>query len=209
MKKTVKIIIGILILAAVSFLYGHIAKVHTIYDSKTDADFYGNTGILTDAGVRQVFTSDEEYLDGVRIMCSVIGQGADTVIQYELKDLETGETVAKGTEDGSDIENDKFHDFRFERVENCKGKTYEISLYSNKILGEKNEAGIGFYYENAMRQESSIVVADNRVPDAVVEEGTLVMKTITDRFDLETCVVFFIFALYVILFMRFLYKLFK
>lgn len=211
MKKKGKIIIGILILAAVSFLYGHIAKVHVIYDKSTDPDSYGNIGILTDAGVRQVFATQEEYLDGVTVMSFLLGakQGKDTTIYYELKDMETGEIVASGEEQGENIKNDKFHEFRFDRVENCKGKSYEIHLYSNQVLGEDNTDGVGFYYERAKRQEQSVVVAENEVPASVVEEGTLVMKTITDRFDFETCAVFFMFALYVFLFMRFLYRLFK
>mgnify|MGYP005794049989 FL=1 len=92
MKKTVKIIIGILILAAVSFVYGHIAKTHDIYDFEVNPDTYQNTGILTDLGARQEFTSQEKHLDGVRIKCSVHGTagGADTIITYELKDMETG-----------------------------------------------------------------------------------------------------------------------
>lgn len=210
MKKKVKIIIGIFILAAVSFLYGHIAKTHNIYDSETDPDSYQNTGILTTLGARQEFTCKEEYLDGVRIKCSVHGeevQGADTVITYELKDLETGEIAAVGEVDGGDIENNKFQDFRFDRVENSEGKRYEISLYSNQTFGEDHSDGIGFYYENETREDTPVIVAENEVKE--IKSGTLVMKTITDRFDLETCVVFFVFALYVILFMRFLYKLFK
>ncbi len=209
MKKTVKIIIGILILAAVSFVYGHIAKTHDIYDFEVNPDTYQNTGIMTDLGARQKFTSQEKHLDGVRIKCSVHGTagGADTIITYELKDMETGEIVATGSEEGEDIENNKFHDFRFVRVQNSEGKRYEIRLYSNQIFGEDNSDGIGFYYENTTREENPVVVAENEVKE--IESGTLVMKTITDRFDFETCAVFFIFALYVILFMRFLYKLFK
>ena len=43
--------------------------------------------------------------------------------------------------------------------------------------------------------------------EAVV--GTLVMKTVTNRFDIETFCVLLIFIVYIVVFLKFLYKLFK
>ena len=40
-------------------------------------------------------------------------------------------------------------------------------------------------------------------------EGTVVLRTVTNRFDMETFCMLLIFVLYTIMFMRFLYKLFK
>ena len=40
-------------------------------------------------------------------------------------------------------------------------------------------------------------------------DGTLIMKAVTNRFDAETFCVLLLFIIYVIAFMKFLYKLFK
>ena len=40
-------------------------------------------------------------------------------------------------------------------------------------------------------------------------EGTLIMKTITNRFDVETFCVFLLLVLYIVGFIKFLYKLFS
>ena len=42
-----------------------------------------------------------------------------------------------------------------------------------------------------------------------IQEGTLILKTVTKRFDIETFVILLIFVLYIIVFLKFLYKLFK
>ena len=45
--------------------------------------------------------------------------------------------------------------------------------------------------------------------DGQTIEGTGVMRTLTHRFDLETYIVTLCFVIYIILFMRWLYKLFE
>ena len=40
-------------------------------------------------------------------------------------------------------------------------------------------------------------------------EGTLILKTVTDRFDVETFVVVLLFGAYIAFFFNFLYKMFK
>ena len=49
----------------------------------------------------------------------------------------------------------------------------------------------------------------NMLVDAEEIDGTVVMKTVTKRFDLETFFVVLVFAVYIMFFIRLLYKLFK
>ena len=63
---------------------------------------------------------------------------------------------------------------------------------------------MGFAYEKAKEEDTALRVAGEEV-----EDGTLIMKTVTHRFDFETFFVFLAFSFYVIIFMGFLYKIFK
>ena len=45
--------------------------------------------------------------------------------------------------------------------------------------------------------------------DANEQSGTLILKTVTDRFDIETFCVLLIFIIYIVFFLKFIYKLFK
>ena len=202
MKKIVKNIAGIGILIIVAFFYAHIAKVHNIYDKDVDASEYGNTGIVTDLGVQQEFVCAEEHLDGIRIKSTVTESADEVILDYTLKNLSTGETVAAGQTEGKNAKNSKFFELPFETVNNCKDTPFELSVYSNVPIG--TATGVGFAYEKTKEEDTALCVAGEEV-----ENGTLIMKTVTHRFDFETFFVFLVFSFYVIIFMGFLYKIFK
>nr|WP_296009057.1 hypothetical protein [uncultured Blautia sp.] len=202
MKKKLKKLMGVIILVAAAFLYAHIAKVHNIYNTEIDPSEYGNTGILTDLGVKQEFVCAEEHLDGIRIKSTVTESAEQILLSYSLKNLSTGEVAASGEAEGKEVKNSKFFEIPFERIENCKDKRFELTVVSNVPMG--TAMGIGFAYEKNREEYTSLEVAGEEV-----EDGTLILKTVTNRFDFETFCVFLVFALYVILFMRFLYRLFK
>lgn len=64
-------------------------------------------------------------------------------------------------------------------------------------------AGVGFFYQPVTEKNTELIISDNHT------EGTLILKTITNRFDFETFAVLLIFVLYIVVFMKFLYRLFK
>lgn len=202
MKKRMKSILGIILLIVFAFFYAHIAKVHNIYNKDIDPSAYSNTGVLTQLGVQQEFVCEEKHLDGIQIKSTIFNSAENTKLQYQLKNLSTGVVVASGEVKGDKIKNSKFFEFSFERVENSKEVPFEFSVYTNVPLGETS--GAGFSYEQVKEENTSLTVAGEKV-----ENGTLILKTVTHRFDVETFCVFLLFALYVILFMRFLYNLFK
>lgn len=202
MKKKLKKLMGVILLVIVAFLYAHIAKVHNIYNTEIDPSEYGNTGILTELGVKQEFVCAEENLDGIRIKSTVTESAEQMLLDYSLKNLSTGEVVASGQAEGKEVKNSKFFEIPFERIQNCKDARFELTVVSNVPMG--TAFGVGFAYEKVREENTALQVAGQDV-----EEGTLILKTVTNRFDFETFCVFLVFALYVILFMSFLYRLFK
>lgn len=197
MRKVRNIIIIILIVVA-AFFYAHIEKNTLVYDKNVDNSQYIATGI-TDR-IEQTFVCKEETLDGFRSKCQVVGNVADMKIQYSLVNMKTGEIEAEGIADAAEIKNSKFYFFEFDTVKNCKGNTYKAVLVNEKA---DKENGIGFFFQPKTEKETSLAVKGDNIT------GTMVIKTVTDKFDIETFIVLLVFVLYVVVFIRFLYKLFK
>ena len=197
MKKVRNIIIVILIVAA-AFLYAHIEKNTLVYDKNVDNSQYIATGAVE--RIEQTFVCREETLDGFRSKCQVVGNVEGMKIQYSLVNMKTGEIEAEGIADAAEIKNSKFYFFEFDTVKNCKGNTYK-AVFVNEKADQEN--GIGFFFQPKTEKETNLAVKGDNIA------GTMVIKTVTDKFDIETFIVLLVFVLFVVLFIRFLYKLFK
>lgn len=198
--KKIKIIIGILLIIIVSFFYAHISKTNMIYDKNVDNSEYLSTGAVVDGDIRQEFVCTENYLDGIQVRTQVFGDVSGLQIEYSLLDGENREILATGVIDSSEIESSRFFEFQFDRIENTKDKSY---IFVIKNVGAKENQGIGFCFQPRTEKDTLLMISDNQT------EGTLILKTVTNRFDIETFFVFLIFIIYIIVFMRFLYRLFN
>lgn len=200
MKKTVKAVIGILIVLVVAFLYAHIDKNVYLYDRNADTDSFIGTGIIVDNELSQTFICQEEVLDGINMKSSVFGDVSEVSIEYSLSDYSAGEVVASGVVQGTDIKNNKFHNYPINHITGAKGKKY---VFTVSEVGADTQKGIGFYSAPQQETDTELVINGSRV------EGTLIARTISHRFDLETFFVFLLFVVYIVVFMKFLYRLFK
>lgn len=200
MKKKIRLIVsGIIILFAV-FCYAHIAKQNYIYDRAIDASDYKATTFYTDEVIIQQFKSVENSLDGINVKCKLSGDTDDIKVKYSLVESESGNEVAKGEALGKDFQNSKFFEFEFDTVSNCKGKEYEFVL---EETGNTAENYIEFCFIDKREADTKLSFGKEDI------NGTLVMKTVTNRFDFETFFMLLIFVLYVIVFMKCLYRLFR
>ena len=197
MKKKIQIIVGIVIIV---ILYAHISKTHCIYDREIDTSDYKDVPLLDGITVSQSFKVTENTLDGVRIKCRVNGNPENVNVEYVLKEVDSGEELANGIVSGAAIKNSKFTDFEFSVVGNTNGKEYEFVIWAENGDEENN---IVLCYEGMKETDTELKISEQ------IQEGTLILKTVTKRFDIETFVILLIFVLYIIVFLKFLYKLFK
>ena len=135
-------------------------------------------------GISQVpvecqFVSNENTLDAVRVKCRVYVEEPKGITWIELWDVEKNEVVAKTSLNTEEIQTGKFNEFSFERINGCRNRTYKVILKSDEA---------GFFCQ---------------------EDGTLIMKTVTERFDIETFCIVLLFITYIGLFFKFLYRLFS
>ena len=200
MKKKIQIIVGIVIIVIASFLYAHISKTHCIYDREIDTSDYKDVPLLDGITVSQSFKVTENTLDGVRIKCRVNGNPENVNVEYVLKEVDSGEELANGIVSGAAIKNSNFTYFEFSVFVNTNGKEYEFVIWAENGDEENN---IVLCYEGMKETDTELKISEQ------IQEGTLILKTVTKRFDIETFVILLIFVLYIIVFLKFLYKLFK
>lgn len=201
MKKKIKSIILLFILVAASFAYAHIDKAHVIYDTNAETGAYLPTGIVDQGSVEQKFTVQEEVLDGVSVKCGITGDVSDESVKLQYRILDENQNeVRSGSVKAADIKANRFHKIKFEQVENCEGETYTLVLSGQNMSPER---GVSFYYLPSQGEETNLTISENET------EGALILKTISHKFDLETFIVVVIFILYIVIFMKVLYKIFN
>ncbi len=198
--KKIKKVMGIIIVLVLAFVYAHIAKPNNIYDKKVDNSEYLSTGVVCEGSIEQKFVCVEDSLDGVKAKVQVIGDVRDVRVKYSLIDNQIGQSVATGEVSAAEIKPSKFFEFTFDTVKDTRGKEYTI-IFENENADENR--GIGIFFQPLTQKGTELTISENRT------EGTLILKTITDRFDFETFAVLLVFVVYTIVFMKFLYRLFK
>lgn len=191
--KKIKKMAAVIILILIAFIYGHIHKTHAIYDRTVENDQY----IMLDGSrsqITQEFICEEDSLDGIQVKCQNLQEDPEAEIRVYLQDCENGGIVAKSVKKAGEIKTGKFNEFSFDTVSRCRGKAY-------KVVFEKDF--LALYAEKTSEEGTNLKINSEE------SEGTLILKTVTYRFDIETFCVFMLLVLYICVFFQFLNWLFS
>lgn len=199
MKSKMKWLIVLIILVLLAGAYSVVDKKVSVYDAEIDSSDYLSVDLQEGNEITQSFFSQEEVLDGIMVKMAAVGNIDGTILEYVLS--ENGEEiVAQGETSLRELKSGRFFRFYFDELSGCKNKLYEFQI---KVKECDDNSSITLYYTNGRQQDTECVVEDE------VLDGTVVLRTVTHRFDIETFVVTFCFLIYVVLFMKWLSKLFK
>lgn len=191
--KKIKKMAAVIILILIAFIYGHIHKTHAIYDRTVENDQY----IMLDGSQSQItqeFICEEDSLDGIQVKCQNLQEDPEAEIRVYLQDCENGGIVAKSVKKAGEIKMGKFNEFSFDTVSRCRGKAY-------KVVFEKDF--LALYAEKTSEEGTNLKINSEE------SEGTLILKTVTYRFDIETFCVFMLLVSYICVFFQFLNWLFS
>lgn len=197
-KKLSWIILGV-VLITFTGIYSVVDKNNGIYDREIDTSEYASIGLEKDESLKQEFVANEDKLDGISIKMSVSGEAEDKSISYTLKD-EDNNIVASGETSLEKMKSGKFFKLKFDRIVGCKGHKYIFELTVEQC---DNDNQVIVYVVPGADNEAVFSVKGEKT------DGVMVLRTISHRFDIETFVVTAVFMLYVILFIRWLSKIFK
>lgn len=191
--KKIKKMAAVIILILIAFIYGHIHKTHAIYDRTVENDQY----IMLDGSQSQItqeFICEEDSLDGIQVKCQNLQEDPEAEIRVYLQDCENGGIVAKSVKKAGEIKTGKFNEFSFDTVSRCRGKAY-------KVVFEKDF--LALYAEKTSEEGTNLKINSEE------SERTLILKTVTYRFDIETFCVFMLLVSYICVFFQFLNWLFS
>lgn len=199
MRSRIKWMIVLIILVLLAGMYSVVDKKVSVYDTEIDSSDYLSIGLQEGNEIKQTFLSKEEVLDGIMVKMAAVGNIDNIILEYELS--ENGEEiVAQGETSLSELKSGRFFRFDFDKLSGCKNKLYEFRI---KVKECEDNGSITLYYTAGREQNTECIVDDIEV------DGTFVLRTVTHRFDVETFVVTLCFLIYVVLFMKWLSKLFK
>jgi hypothetical protein len=199
-KKWLKYIIAGIIIVTVCFAYAHIDKANNIYDTKTDNSSYVSVNIFADSYISQTFQCSEDSMDGIAAKIFRNGTSEEGELIYSIQD-ESGQELTKGGFSINNIKSGKINLIKFsEPIEGSNNKFFTV-YFRQKGLAENESLGI--YYDPVGEKTGELKVNDEKI------EGTMVFRTITHRFDMETFIVVLGFVVYFVLFFKILYRLFS
>ena len=191
--RKVKKLAAVIVLILLAFVYGHVHKTHAIYDRTVENDQY----IMLDGSrsqITQEFICEEDSLDGIQVKCQNLQEDPEAEIRVYLQDCENGGIVAKSVKKAGKIKTGKLNEFSFDTVSRCRGKAY-------KVVFEKDF--LALYAEKTSEEGTNLKINSEE------SEGTLILKTVTYRFDIETFCVFMLLVSYICVFFQFLNWLFS
>ena len=184
MKKKVMIFLAVIIFIVAAAAYAVIDRTTDIYNSEIDSSDYTAVGLTEDGTVKQEFKSSEDYLDGMAVKLDASGNIDKILLDYKLVEKSSGKEIAAGEVSLKDVRSGKFFSLRFDRADGCKDKAYIFQM-------EVKECD------------------ENSVISVSYADEILVARTICHGFDLETFIITVCFAAYIVLFMKWLSKLFN
>ena len=202
MKKRLPVIIGVIVTALFAILYSYFTDVtHKIYDNNVNTASYTAIGVLLPGEtIEQTFVSQEDVIDGFMIKCNTSGNYGDTAVIVRVYDAETKELLSETKESGSVIKARKLHKFKMNPISGCKGRELILQVEEE---GTTEADGIILYFQPGEENADGLVIKDNQTA------GVFIMKTVTDRFSVQTCLVLLISEWFIWAFLWGLYKLFQ
>ncbi len=203
MKKKLPFIIGLILTVLFALWYGYRDVTHLTYDNNVNTAAYSDMGILHEGDVlEQSFVSKEDRIDGFLVKTNAYGDHANVILDLSLVDAQTGDIVGSSEVSGADVKARKLQRFGIEPLSGCMGREYSIILTET---GSSDVNGVSFYCQpdKGSGHEGVFLVNGSE------NNGTLVMKTVTRRFDTESFIVMLISVWFIWGFLWFLSRLFK
>ena len=209
--KIIKRIVFVILAVIVAALYSYGIWPRAIYNTDIGANSYENTGALSEGAVlKQSFVCSDTGLCGFSI--KLTKQDSQTIGTYKwvLTEAETDKKVAEGKIDESSTENSKFVsssaqkrgnvEVKFSEIPESKDKEYILTVQGDSV--EDNET-MAVYITEKSEHSGELQLNGETL------EKSSVIKLCYKRFNVETFIVFLVIVAYLVVFVKFMYKLFR
>ena len=210
-KRNLKIIILTVLMVLIGAIYSYGIWPRAIYNTDIGANSYENTGKLTsDIVLTQMFTCTDKGLCGFSIKLTKLDNQQIGTYSWSIQEAETGKEIGKGKINEASTENSEFVSSSAQKRGNVRvefpvqadsaGKKYVLIIQGKKV--QDNET-MAVYVTEKGKNDSTLELNGTKL------ERASVIKLQYKRFNVETFIVFLVIILYLAVFVKFMYKLFK
>ncbi|WP_435084123.1 hypothetical protein [Ohessyouella blattaphilus] len=196
--KKIRIVVITFAVIVLAFIYSHIDKKDYIYDTDIDSSKYTSTGVIDENVIKQIFYSSEESIEGFGLKMSVSGDVSDVEILYKI--LRDDKVIRTGTLLAKDVDNNKFNYVEIDKIESTRDNEFAIQFEQK---GGDLYNGVMFYLTPGIEENTELLIGESEL------NGTLTLRMVSHRFDVETFIISLIFVTYIVGFFLLLIKLFK
>lgn len=209
--KNLKKIIFVVLAVVVAAIYSYGVWPRAIYNTDIGANSYENTGKLN-AGVvlTQTFVSTDHGLCGFSIKLTKLDNQVIGTYNWSVTEADSGKKVGTGVIDESSTENKEFVSSSAQKRGNIKvsfpiqeeseGKEYILTIQGENVQEDETMA---VYMTEKGKSESTMKLNGENL------EKASVIKLNYKRFNVETFIVFLAIVVYLVVFIKFMYKLFR
>lgn len=201
MKSKLRKVVLIIICMCLTGWYAIIDKPVSLYNTECDTSAFQSITLEKGKEMLQTFIGVEEYIDGVALKVAADGvkDKSQATILYEIKDSDSGKSIVSGETNLKKLSSGKFFKIKFERIPDTKGKKFVLKI----AIKDCPAGNVRVFYAPGTDSNAMLVYDGQNI------DGIGVVRTLTHRFDMETYIVTLCFLAYIVLFMRWLYKLFE
>nr|WP_317377706.1 hypothetical protein [uncultured Faecalimonas sp.] len=201
MKKTIKTIIVILLMAAVGAVHAYGQWKQPVYDTTVDAAEYQNVGEISgESKIEQEFTAEYDGVNALLIRTSTWGRVNDSEMKYTLTKVSDDSVVTEGVFKVSEVTDNEYKEIYFPEIEESKGERYRFRIEADGI---KTGEGISIFTTKKAKSAEMLTV------NGAEQEQALVMKIQAKEFNWEDFIVLIGLQLYVVGFVKLLYRFLK
>lgn len=208
MKKALLIVLVII----VAGFYSYGGWPRAIYDSNVGSNSFEVTeSLIGEKTFEQKFICGDAGFCGISIKLSTQENAAAGMYHWAVEEEGTGNLIGEGTISKSDTESKSFNSsnpqkrgivkLEFPMQKESKGRVYVLKLQAQDV---PEDEGIMVYITDKGNTESTLCVSGE-----VLVDKAGVIKLRYQRFNVETFIVFLGIAVYLAVFLKFMYKLFK
>lgn len=199
-KKLIYIFIGILVLVGIYF-YSFVDRQNYVYDKQVESADYKNVPLLwPETVIEQNFYCTKNGLFSVKFKVGTYARENSNHIQYEIIDVNKNISVANGEINAKDLTDGEFCEIKFDKIEDSKGSQYKLVLRSDDA---ESDNGIAIFTTKASQDNTKLVI------DGEENNEVLTLRTVSNGFDVETFIIMIFLFIYMCVFIKVLFWLFR
>ena len=210
MKIFKKVLFGLLIIIVAS-VYSYGIWPRAIYNTDIGANSYEITDSLSNNAIlEQRFVCEDNGMCGLSIKLTKQMNQRIGNYEWEITEEESSERIGKGSINESSTENRDFEskssqkkgniELKFAKQDDSKDKAYILTIKASNV---DDAVSAAVYITEKDKAGTELAVNGKDIDRASV------IKINYQRFNVETFIVFLGIVVYLVLFVRFMYKLFK